>query len=506
MPPIKPVALVILDGYGYRKETDYNAVTQAHKPTLDYLFQTYPHTLLEASGTAVGLLPGYIGNSEVGHLTIGAGRVITQPVTMIHNAITDGSFFTNQKLQTALHQLPKNKKLHIIGLLSDAGVHSHIDQLFAFIKAAHDAGIRHIIVHPFLDGRDVAPRSAALYLKQLEQTIKPYGGIIGSIQGRFYAMDRDNNWDRTAQSYHALTEQEPIHFKDWHSAIDYYYAKNITDEFIPPTQLTHDGIIADGDGVIFFNFRPDRARQLTESFIDPKLNTFEHTQPRLTFFVTPVDYGTPVHTTVLFEQKPIADTFKEILSHAGKTMFTIAETEKYAHVTYFFDGGRQEPFPHEDRVLIQSIRAKNYVEYPEMSAQTITNAVLESLKNNTHDFYLINYANADMVGHSGDLQATIKAIECLDKQIKQLFDTIVIKMHGTLYITADHGNAEEKWDYKAKQPHTAHTANMVPFIMAKIGFEHSQTDLPLQTITDIAPYIVHNIGVQIPTEMLKKTF
>ena len=501
MTKIKPVALVILDGYGYRKETDYNAIAQARKPTLDALLETYPHTLLEASGTAVGLLPGYIGNSEVGHLTMGAGRIIEQPVTMIHNAIQDGSFFTNPILKKSLQQLPKTKKLHIMGLLSDGGVHSHIDQLWAFMKAAHDSGIEHIVVHPFLDGRDVAPQSAVFYLNKLQDCIDTYGGIIGSIHGRFYAMDRDNNWERTALSYHVLTQTEPIRFADWQSALDYYYAHEIIDEFIPPTQLTHDGIVTDGDGIIFINYRPDRARELTQSFIDPTFNAFERRQLNLAFFITPTDYGLAVHTTVLFDQKPITHTLKEILSDAGQTIFTIAETEKYAHVTYFFNGGKEEAVPHESRVLIQSIRAKNYVEHPEMSAQEITDTVLESLKTNPADFYLINYANADMVGHSGDFQATIKAIECLDKQIKQLLDVIVIKMGGTLYITADHGNAEEKWDYQANQARTAHTANMVPFVMAKVGLEHIHVKLPLHTLADIAPFILSNMGLQIPHEM-----
>lgn len=504
MTKIKPVALVILDGYGYRKETEYNAIAQAKKPILDMLFQTYPHTLLEASGSAVGLLPGYIGNSEVGHLTIGTGRRIEQPITMIHNAINNGSFFTNSILNTTLQQLPATKKLHLIGLLSDGGVHSHIDHLWAYIKAARDAGIKHIVIHSFLDGRDTAPQSAIFYLNKLQNYTEQYGCLIGSIQGRFYAMDRDNNWERTAQSYHTLTQEEPIRFNTWQDAIKYYYAHEISDEFIPPTQLSHKGIINDGDGVIFFNFRPDRARQLTASFIDNTCNSFEHTSPKLTFFITPTDYGLKTATTILFQTQPTHNTLKEVLSHAGKTIFTIAETEKYAHVTYFFNGGKEEAVPSEDRVLIQSIRAKNYVQHPEMSAQAITDTVLESLQNNPHDFYLINYANADMVGHSGDFQATIKAIECLDKQIKQLFDTIIMQLQGTLYITADHGNAEEKWDYQAQQVRTAHTSNKVPFVMIQHGLEHSTMHLPMHTLDDVAPFILSQMGLTVPSQMHKK--
>lgn len=501
MSAIKPVALVILDGFGYRKETDYNAIAQAQTPTIDTLLRTYPHTLLEASGTAVGLLPGYIGNSEVGHLTIGAGRHIVQPATMIHDAIKDNSFFTNPRLEETLQKLPKTKKLHMIGLLSDGGVHSHIDQLRAYMKETHNTGIKNIIVHPFLDGRDVAPQSAAFYLNKLQHYTEEYGGIIGSIHGRFYAMDRDNNWERIAQSYYALTQPEPIRFHDWQTALNYYYAHELTDEFIPPTQLTHDGIITDGDGTIFFNFRPDRARELTQSFIDPTFKAFKRPYLKLTFFITPTDYGCGRHTTVLFYQKPITNTLKEVLSQAGKTIFTIAETEKYAHVTYFFNGGKEEAMPTEDRVLIQSIRAKNYIKHPEMSAQKITDAVLESLKTNPHDFYLINYANADMVGHSGDFTATVKAIGYLDAQIKQLFDTIVTKMNGTLSITADHGNAEEKWDFQSNTMRTSHTTNKVPFIMAKQGLEHKKMQLPLHTLADIAPFILTLMGLKIPESM-----
>lgn len=500
----EPVVLVILDGYGYRKETKYNAIAQANKPTLDILFKTYPHTLLKAAGTAVGLMPGYIGNSEVGHLTIGAGRTIKQPVTIIHEAIKKGHFFTNQTLTTALLSLPKSNKLHIMGLLSDAGVHSHIEHLLAYIKAAHDTGITHIVIHPFLDGRDVAPESAKFYLEKLQNFCDRYNCIIGSIHGRFYAMDRDKNWDRTAQSYQVLTEKKTLEFTSWHAALTYYYTHQISDEFTPPTQLSHDGIVTPGDGIIFINFRPDRARQLTESFIDLTFTTFEHKKLDLTFFITPTDYGLATQTTFLFHTKPIVHTFKELLSDEGKTIFTIAETEKYAHVTYFFNGGKEKTLQHEDRMLIQSIRAKNYVQHPEMSAQEITDTVLKSLNNDPHDFYLINYANADMVGHSGDFQATIKAIECLDKQIEQLFDTVINKMNGTLFITADHGNAEDKWDEQTNQARTAHTANPVPFIMIRRGLEYKKMHLPLHSLADIAPFILSNMDIQIPPEMIEQ--
>ncbi len=497
-----PVALVILDGFGYRKETDYNAIAHAHTPTLNELFATYPHTLLEASGTAVGLLPGYAGNSEVGHLTIGAGRTIMQPGTIIHNAIQDGTFFSNALLNTTLKTLPKTKKLHLMGLLSDAGVHSNTEHLYAFMQEARVCGIEHIVIHPFLDGRDTLPQSAHIYLEQLQKYIDKYGGIIGSMHGRFYAMDRDKNWNRIEKSYQVLTGDEQIHFTDWSRALNYYYEQGLTDEFIPPTLFSQQGIISDGDGIILFNFRPDRARQLTESFTNPNFNAFKHKKLNPKFFITPTDYGLP--TTVLYAQQPITPTLKEVLSNHGLKLFTIAETEKYAHVTYFFSGGKEDAFEHEKRILIPSIRTKNYIHHPCMSAHEITQTILQSLKTDPHDFYLINYANADMVGHSGDFNATVKAIECLDKQVKQLVDAIVYGMNGTLYITADHGNAEEKWDYTAQQPRTAHTTNKVPFVMVQQGLEHNTINLPLHTLADIAPCIIRNMQLEVPIAMRRQ--
>jgi 2,3-bisphosphoglycerate-independent phosphoglycerate mutase len=494
-----PTVLVILDGFGYREESDYNAIAHAQTPALNRLRATYPHTLLEASGSAVGLLPGYAGNSEVGHLTIGAGRTILQPGTIIHNDIQDGTFLSNEVLKTTLSRLPATKKLHIMGLLSDAGVHSSVEHLYAFIQAAELCGIRNIVVHPFLDGRDTPPRSARAYLEALQKYMDEYGGTIGSVHGRFYAMDRDKNWGRTAQSYRVLTGDGPMDCKDWASVLSYYYERGLTDEFIPPTLCTQQGVISDGDGIIFFNFRPDRARQLTESFVHKGFNAFKRKHIDLAFFITPTDYGLP--TVVLYAQKPVVPTLKEVLSQAGLTLYTIAETEKYAHVTYFFGGGREEAFEHEDRVLIPSIRAQNYIHYPCMSACKITRAVLQSLKASPHDFYLINYANADMVGHSGDFKATVKAIECVDKQIKKLVETIVYVMHGTLYITADHGNAEEKWDYVACQPRTAHTTNKVPFMVVKHGLECEKVHLPLRTLADIAPYVIRAMGLEVPAVM-----
>lgn len=500
-----PLALVILDGYGYRTDPSGNAIAHAQKPTLDYLWQTYPHTILEAAGTAVGLLPDMIGNSEVGHLTIGAGRVVPQIITLIHRAIDDGSFFTNKLLNEQLKKINRGNKLHIMGLLSDAGVHSHEKHLFAYREAAQQAGIKEIIIHPFLDGRDTPPQSAAVYLRRLADHIKNTEIRIGSIHGRYYAMDRDHHWDRIEQSYRVLTEEQNIAFRQWHEVLDYYYNKQIYDEFIPPTQLDHDAIIRDGDGIIFFNFRPDRARELTTAFVDPDFNAFKRKQLQLAFFLTTANYGLDLPVTSMFDQKPIHHTLKESISNAGKTIFSIAETEKYAHVTYFFGGGQEAPFAHEERLLIPSIPVKNYISHPEMSAKKITAAVLASLKNNPKDFYIINYANADMVGHSGDFAATVKAIECLDHEVKQLYDTIVLNDNGTLIVAADHGNAEEKFDPIANQPRTAHTKNPVPFIFIKKGLEDKTYAMPHDSIATIAPFILHDLNLAIPPEMQRLT-
>jgi len=498
----EPVVLVVMDGWGYREETGYNAVYHADTSTFDHFFTEYPHTVLAASGCAVGLPDGYIGNSEVGHLTLGAGRSIKQIVTQIQDSIADGSFFHNKVLLDNLKKLKKDSTLHIMGLLSDSGVHSHEKQFYATMQLAYDLGIAHIVVHPFLDGRDVLPRSAATYLQRLDNFIEKLGaGIIGSIQGRWYAMDRDANWERTEQSYRMLTTIQSHPFATWQEVIEHYYKEGITDEFIPPTQLADKSIVVDGDGIVMLNFRADRARQLTACFVDPQFDKFPIKYIDLAFFITPVAYSKELHTAVLLPTKLLEHTLKEILADAGKSIFSIAETEKYAHVTYFFGGGREKPFPGEEQVMIKSIPAKTYENHPCMSALEITETVLNSLVHDPKDFYLINYANPDMVGHSGNFEATIKAVECVDKQIKKLYEIVIEKMNGTLYITADHGNAELMYDEQHKQPHTAHTTNDVPFIMIKKGWGHKKLAYPIKTIADIAPVILTEMNIPLPHEM-----
>lgn len=501
----RPTVLVVLDGFGYREQQTYNAIAQADTPTLTYMLNSYPHTYLQASGEAVGLPKGSIGNSEVGHLTIGSGRIIKQPVVRI-NEIIEHHKLLKDDISEKIFSLTKEHKgtVHLLGLLSDANVHSNDHHLYAMLSSLHQQGYTHIVIHPFLDGRDTPPRCAQRYLHHLEEVINTLGiGIIGSIHGRFYAMDRDHNWDRTEQSYRTLTQEQPIKFESWQDALAAYYKQSITDEFVPPTQLNHHGIIHDHDTLIFFNFRPDRARQLTAAFVGTEWHAFKRAALTLTGCITAVAYDTveKLPTHALLEPIMVHNTLKEVLNAHEISMFSIAETEKYAHVTYFFNGGNEQPLEHEERVLIPSIHARNYVQKPEMSAPLITDAVLKSLNNSCKDFYLINYANADMVGHSGDLAATIRAIECLDRELERLYKQVITNMQGTLYVTGDHGNAEYMFNEQEGQPSTAHTTNPVPFIVINKELEHRTIPLPLEELDDIAPFILKQMRLPIPKEM-----
>lgn len=514
-----PVALVILDGFGYSAEKKHNAIAQANMPHFTQWWQHCPHAIIQASGNAVGLPDNLCGNSEVGHLTLGAGRIIQQPMTLWLESIEDGSFAHNSVLGKALAELRQvGGALHIMGLLSDAGVHAHEKQIYASIVAAVDVGIKKIVIHAFLDGRDVAPQSAHDYLERLAHYIKPYNDgnknknhiFIGSVHGRFYAMDRDHNWERIEKSYRVLTEKQDGPYESWEKVLERNYAHSITDEFILPTQLNPDGYIRNGDGVLFCNVRSDRARELTAAFAYPlkpwRSRVFSHfiLKPlNLTFFMTPVVYDVHFSTLVLFPRATVYNTLKDVLAEHGKTIFTIAETEKYAHVTYFFRGENEETVATETRIMIPSIVAQNYINSPRMSAEKITDTVLTALRSNEYDFYLINYANADMVGHSGDFYATVKAAKCLDEQLKKLYDVLVQQMNGTLYITADHGKAELMFDEITGQPRTAHTNNPVPFIMIKKGLSNSDIILPLTELSDVAPFILKNMNLPVPVEMVE---
>lgn len=483
-----PIGLILLDGFGHAAHSESNAIALARKPFFEHILNRYPHSYLQASGQAVGLLDGTMGNSQVGHMTIGAGKRVLQPITIISQAIRSGAFFSNPLLVSRLNTLASSgKTLHVMGLLSDAGVHAHIEHLFAYITAAQDRGVRSIVIHPFLDGRDTPQTSAVIYLNRLDAYIhdKPHVRI-GSIQGRFYAMDRDSNWDRTQKSYSMLTDPSyPSHFHTWQDALAHYYAQGITDEFIPPTRLHQESIIQPHDGIIVYNVRPERVRQLTCCFMEDACAQCDSRAFPLTFYCTPVMYAPWLQTDVLFPPVHVESTLKEKLIQKGLSIFTIAETEKFAHVTYFFDGGRETAYPEETRVMIPSIKSKTYANHPCMSAQEITQAVFNSLTTDPKDFYLINYANADMVGHSGDLQATIKAIECLDTQLEKLYKEFVLERNGTLYITADHGKAE-KMIHDGK-PWTAHTTNKVPFY----ALSNKPIEQPaMHELADISAYIM----------------
>ena len=491
---LPPCALIILDGYGYRDQVEYNAVSQAHTPHLHAWWKNYPHVLLQAAGSAVGLPDGYIGNSEVGHLTIGAGRIIKQSLTRINEAMADKSLSSNPILVVALNKLMNNHgNLHIMGLLSDAGVHSTIDHLDAYIQAASGYTIAHIYLHLFLDGRDVAPQSAHIYLEHVGRIIQKYPQvIIGSIHGRWYAMDRNNNWDRTERSYRVIT-QPSIVSTSWQQVIEENYRQGITDEYMPPTSLNPHAYVHNNDGIIFFNYRPDRARQLTQAFIDSKFHHFKRPSLPLSCFITPVSYATFLPTDVLCTQPPIYNTLKDDLAADGKRIFSVAESEKYAHVTYFFTGQREDPVHGEKRVIVPSLPSTNYIDHPCMSAPAITQTVIDSLHHDPYDFYLINYANADMVGHSGDFQATVKALECLDAQLKKLYDALMVTLHGTMIITADHGKAEEMFNPQTDQPRTGHTTNPVPFIV--MSTTALSQPLNLKGLKDIKPFILEYLGI-----------
>lgn len=479
--PDAPEALVILDGLGIPQDASAQVLLEQSMPHFFNYFSSYPHAILTAHGESVGLLPDMIGNSAVGHTTIGAGTVIDQPVKVLYESIKNGSFFKNPLLKSHLTKLKNNgDALHIIGLLSDAGVHCHTAIIKACIEYAQQIGVKKIVIHPILDGRDVPPRSAAHYLQDLESSlnkIKNYKGrvVIGTIQGRFYAMDRNNNNARTTAAYTILTTNGSTK-NDWQTVLKEYYAKGITDEFIPPTHLTPDSAIQPGDGIIFCNIRADRARQLTQLLLT--LDT--------AFVITGIPYfekGTALYTPTVLD-----NTLLDILAAQGKTIFTCAESEKYAHISYFFKGGKETLLPTETQVIVHSHSPKTFVSDPQMCAPAITHAVLHSLQTNPCDFYLINYANPDMVGHTGNRAATIKALQCVDEQLTLLYNEIVIRKKGTLYITSDHGKAEQLWDTTSNQACTAHTKNPIPFVMMRTGL--NSTPLPLHTLADIAPFIL----------------
>lgn len=496
MKKIKPVALVILDGFGYNPHDEHNAIAQAKKPFLDFALKTFPHTLLDASGPAVGLPPGYAGNSEVGHLTLGAGKRVPSAFSQLCQAIENKSFFKNPELVTHLNMLSHSgHTLHILGICSNAGTHGDTKIIIATIQAALEHKIKKIVIHAFLDGRDVPIKSAATFLEQIQKLVDQHPQVqIGSISGRWYAMDRAGNWDRTGATFCMLTQEQKNQFTNWQQALDYYYKKGITDEFIPSTLLNWQDIIKNGDGLVFTNFREERERQLAQCFLQPDKVPLKIKAPAIAFLLSTTRYDASFTNPILINRPLIGHTLKEIISKAGKRIFSIAETEKHAHVTFFFGGGHEKPFAGETQVIIPSKKAITYAECPQMSAQEITHAVIQSLQTDPADFYLINYANADMVGHTGNFSATVEAIECLDSQLKQLYEYLVEKMDGTLIITADHGNAEDVLA-KMSVPHTEHTTNKVPLILIKNELRQKKTVLAAHELADVASLVLKELSI-----------
>jgi 2,3-bisphosphoglycerate-independent phosphoglycerate mutase len=504
--PLSPVVLVILDGWGYREETDGNAIAKANTPIMESLWAAYPSTLIQTSGKAVGLPKGQMGNSEVGHLNIGAGRTVPQELVRISDAAEDGSLLSNPALVEVCEAVVKKQsKLHLVGLCSQGGVHSHLSHLFALLKLAKQHHIQDVCIHAILDGRDTPPTSSAEEIQRLQAEISHIGvGRIVTLSGRYYALDRDHRWDRIQKSYAVMTQNidEP-----GLSALDVLkdaYAQNITDEFIVPVRIA-PGAIEPGDGVIFFNFRPDRARQLTQAFVDPNFKGFERSKIEPLSFVTFTQYDSSLPIKVAFEPQNLNNILGEIVANHGLKQFRVAETEKYAHVTYFFNGGIEDPLEGEDRFLVPSPMVPTYDKAPAMSAQAVTKAAIEAIQQQIYSLVVINYANTDMVGHTGNLEATVQAVETVDRCIGQLLEQIV-KAGGTALITADHGNAEYMWD-EAGNPWTAHTTNPVPFILVE-GEQRKipgyGTDIRLRTdgcLADIAPTILEILQLPQPLEM-----
>jgi 2,3-bisphosphoglycerate-independent phosphoglycerate mutase len=507
--PHRPLVLIILDGFGHRDTKDANAIATANTPNLDQLLREYPHTLISGSGRCVGLPDGQMGNSEVGHLNMGAGRIVHQDLTRIDLAIENGEFFSNPILVAAMNHAQKAKKtVHVMGLLSPGGVHSHENHLFALAEMGAKLGLPQLYLHSFLDGRDTPPKSAMASLRKLDSLCRTLGNCrIASIIGRYYAMDRDKRWERVECAYRLLTEGiAPFQSDSAEDALALAYARGETDEFVQATSIQDvnetKGIIQDGDVIIFANFRADRARELTEAFINPEFQEF-HRQvfPLLSDFVCLSEYDCRFKASVAFPPQPMTHLLADCLSEAGLTQLRIAETEKYAHVTFFFNGGIERPYPGEDRILIPSPKVATYDLKPEMSAPELTKSLVEAIHSGRYDVIICNYANADMVGHSGDFQAAVKAIEAIDQSLG-LIKQAIVESGGEMIITADHGNAEQMFDYETNQPHTAHTSDPVPFIYVGRKATIIKTDGKL---SDIAPTMLYLLNLSKPNEMTGKS-
>ncbi|MDQ7049968.1 MAG: 2,3-bisphosphoglycerate-independent phosphoglycerate mutase [Enterobacterales bacterium] len=496
----KTYALIILDGWGYSEETDSNAILAANTPHWDQLWQNYPHCLISGSGTDVGLPDQQMGNSEVGHLNLGSGRVVYQDFSRISQAIKQGQFQNNPVLSDTLQKtLAQDKALHIFGLVSDGGVHSHIDHIIAMLQMAKQKGLSKIYLHAFLDGRDTPPKSAQGYLQKIEdQAI----GKIASITGRYFAMDRDNRWDRVEKAYNMLANGESNHtYPTAQEALKAAYQRGENDEFVQPTIIGDAAKIQDGDSVIFMNYRADRAREITKAFVDNKFDQFERSNKiKLTEFVMLTQYAANIDTACAFKPVRLKNVLGEHLQKLGKTQLRIAETEKYAHVTFFFNGGVEKPFDGEDRELIPSPDVATYDLQPEMNAPLLTDKLIAAIESAQYDFIICNFANSDMVGHTGNFDAAVKAIEALDQCLGRIVASL--KSHGSeAMVTADHGNAEKMTDPQSGQPHTAHTNYLVPFVY--VGRKATVTKAQ-GVLSDVAPSLLSIANLPIPDEMTGK--
>ncbi len=499
-----PMILVILDGWGHRTETKHNAIAQARTPHWDKLWAQHPHTLLSGSGEDVGLPEGQMGNSEIGHMNIGAGRPVHQGLSLINQAIKTGAFEQNSALlKTIEHTKKQNKALHLMGLVSDGGVHSHESHLFSLINLAQKHGLSKIYVHAFLDGRDTAPKSAGPSLKRLEQQLKQTGGALASIIGRFYAMDRDQRWERIEPAYRLLTEAQGNYQTDnSEKALSQAYQRGETDEFVQATHIQHpeyDARLQDEDCLIFFNFRADRARQITSALIEPEFTEFKRTlKPKLSHFVSFAKYAEHLDTEVAFPTQKLNQSLGEVLSEHGFKQLRIAETEKYAHVTFFLNGGTEQIFPGEERILIPSpTDVRTYDEKPQMSAKEITAKLVEVISQRTFDVIICNFANGDMVGHTGNFEAAVAAVETIDECLGHI--TAAVKsVHGQCLITADHGNVENMVDLETGQANTAHTCEPVPLVyFGQRDLEFSNAGI----LADVAPTLLALMDLQQPNAM-----
>ncbi|NJO47359.1 MAG: 2,3-bisphosphoglycerate-independent phosphoglycerate mutase [Oscillatoriales cyanobacterium RM2_1_1] len=503
---VSPVVLTILDGWGYREQTDGNAIAVGNTPVMDSLWTAYPRTLIRASGKAVGLPEGQMGNSEVGHLNIGAGRVVPQELVRISDAVEESRIADIPEIVQICQDVQERQgKLHLVGLCSEGGVHSHLSHLLGLLDVAKAKGIARVCVHAITDGRDTSPQEGITALQQIQDHIEMIGrGQIVTVSGRYYAMDRDKRWDRVQQAYQTMTTDGEGNGSTAVEVLEASYAEGITDEFVVPVRLT-SGAIEPGDGVIFFNFRPDRARQLTQAFVDPEFNEFERELIQPLSFLTFTQYDSKLPVMVAFKPQNLDNILGQVIAAHGLKQLRTAETEKYAHVTYFFNGGLEQPCEGEDRELVSSPAVATYDRAPEMSAHAVTDVAVRAIEKQIYSLVVINYANPDMVGHTGMLDAAVKAVETVDRCLGRLLEGVT-RVGGTAIIIADHGNAEYMWD-EAGNPWTAHTTNLVPFIL--IEGENRKipgygTDVPLREdgcLADVAPTILQILGLPQPSEM-----